>query len=555
MSHRRSKLQKYNWIHSVLSFLVNYDKGTGRVAYADFIFYVADYFTSNTLAIQINDANADALHYRRVIDSFAMQNNVALKQQQEEGEQQQQKTATSGNENVKEVEEKSEGRAIKSNYYFPLSDFLTKAKAMQSNSYKNEKEGRLIVYPSYTQNIDQTRRRYDMTPSTGQAAQRRFAPGEAYGVTLYKLKHPEKFAGYKYPQPSPPNPAPQPMMMNPVPPPPPQPPMMIATLPPPPMMTQSPPSQQYLPPTDLHKFPPNLNAGYLPPEMMQFMNLYNSYVPPASGQLVDTSNSIDQQVMTQGSDSSANNDLMYIPPKDLNNFPPNINSNYMPSDMMKGVSLINSYTPPASGNDLDLIPPPPDSSIPIPPPYSMMNQQAANGGMQMNPGYIYNKPTGGDMMMPPTGMSGPSGPPMDDDHHHHHDDHDHHHDEEDHHHHHHPWDSYPDIYYDDHDHHHHHHHVEETTTTPAPVEPRVKKYSYYYLGRKLWYIPLYFTFWFCLYVAALIIRSIGRHKVDLPNHYVARSLHDMSHKEVVEKINKMTEFAMTQIEDFKNKYL
>jgi len=109
---------------------------------------------------------------------------------------------------------------------------------------------------------------------------------------------------------------------------------------------------------------------------------------------------------------------------------------------------------------------------------------------------------------------------------------------------------YPDIYYDDHDHH-HHHHVEETTTTeaPAPVEPRVKKYSYYYLGRKLWYIPLYFTFWyvsnnvnmtikqkwtksittnsryffilfvlrnfrFCLYVAALIIRSIGRHKVN-----------------------------------------
>ena len=102
---------------------------------------------------------------------ISRQNNVTLKQQQEqqlgEGEQEQQRTAASGNENVKEAEEKSEGRAIKSNYYFPLSDFLTKAKAMQSNSYKNEKEGRLIVYPSYTQNIDQTRRRYDMTPSTG----------------------------------------------------------------------------------------------------------------------------------------------------------------------------------------------------------------------------------------------------------------------------------------------------------------------------------------------------------------------------------------------------
>lgn len=79
-----------------------------------------------------------------------------------------QEKITSGHDNVdEEVEEKSEGRAIKSNYYFPLSNFLTKAKAMQSNSYTNGKEGRLIVYPSYTQNIDQTRRRYDMTPSTG----------------------------------------------------------------------------------------------------------------------------------------------------------------------------------------------------------------------------------------------------------------------------------------------------------------------------------------------------------------------------------------------------
>lgn len=74
---------------------------------------------------------------------------------------------TPSHEKDEEVAEKSEGRAIKSNYYFPLSDLLTKAKAMQSNSYRNEKEGRLIVYPSYTQNIDQTRRRYDMTPSTG----------------------------------------------------------------------------------------------------------------------------------------------------------------------------------------------------------------------------------------------------------------------------------------------------------------------------------------------------------------------------------------------------
>jgi hypothetical protein len=127
-----------------------------------------------------------------------------------------------------------------------------------------------------------------------------------------------------------------------------------------------------------------------------------------------------------------------------------------------------------------------------PPPMMMMNS-APSGPMDMTD-------------MPPSGI-----------------DHDHHHD----HHHDHTapdfakWQSYPEIIYDYDPHHHHHHHEEpppppppETTTVEAPEEPRVKKYSYYYLGRKLWYIPLYFTLWFCLYVAALIIRSIGRHKVN-----------------------------------------
>lgn len=83
-------------------------------------------------------------------------------------------------------------------------------------------------------------------------------------------------------------------------------------------------------------------------------------------------------------------------------------------------------------------------------------------------------------------------------------------------------DSYPEVIYDEHDHFHHHHDHAILPPPPPPAEPpkpdppeepRVKKYSYYYLGRKLWYIPLYFTLWFCLYVTALIIRSIGRHKV------------------------------------------
>lgn len=76
---------------------------------------------------------------------------------------------------------------------------------------------------------------------------------------------------------------------------------------------------------------------------------------------------------------------------------------------------------------------------------------------------------------------------------------------------------YPEIIYDDH-HHHHHDEPPPPTTTEAPLpepppEPRVKKYSYFYIGRKLWYIPLYFTVWFSFYVLWLILKSIARHKV------------------------------------------
>lgn len=118
---------------------------------------------------------------------------------------------------------------------------------------------------------------------------------------------------------------------------------------------------------------------------------------------------------------------------------------------------------------------------------------------------------------------------------------------------------------------------------PPPEETgRVKKYSYFYLGRRLWYIPLYFTVWFTFYVAWLIIQSIGRHKVyfdkinqnawysvteflsvswnfqvDLPNHTISRrSIYTgQSHKETVRKVDKSTVFVMSQIDEFVDKYL
>ncbi|XP_013134838.1 PREDICTED: actin cytoskeleton-regulatory complex protein PAN1-like [Papilio polytes] len=73
-------------------------------------------------------------------------------------------------------------------------------------------------------------------------------------------------------------------------------------------------------------------------------------------------------------------------------------------------------------------------------------------------------------------------------------------------------------FYDDKpdDFHYHHHHHPTTTTTEMP---RVNRYSYYYLGKKLYYLPLYFSVYFIVYVGALIVKAVLRHKIVYPNSW------------------------------------
>lgn len=67
----------------------------------------------------------------------------------------------------------------------------------------------------------------------------------------------------------------------------------------------------------------------------------------------------------------------------------------------------------------------------------------------------------------------------------------------------------------DHDYHYHHHPTEPPTTEM----PRVNRFSYYYLGKKLYYLPLYFSVYFIIYVGALIIKAVLRHKIVYPNSW------------------------------------
>ncbi|KAF2884593.1 hypothetical protein ILUMI_21596, partial [Ignelater luminosus] len=70
-----------------------------------------------------------------------------------------------------------------------------------------------------------------------------------------------------------------------------------------------------------------------------------------------------------------------------------------------------------------------------------------------------------------------------------------------------------------HDIYHEVHHTTPTTTTTTTEAPRAGHYSYYYLGRKLWYIPLYFSVYFIVYVTVLILKSIARHKIQFSHHF------------------------------------
>ncbi|OXU18437.1 hypothetical protein TSAR_002978 [Trichomalopsis sarcophagae] len=80
------------------------------------------------------------------------------------------------------------------------------------------------------------------------------------------------------------------------------------------------------------------------------------------------------------------------------------------------------------------------------------------------------------------------------------------------------------------DHFHHHHHHRPTTEEPEMMDQRLNKrpYSYYYIGRKLWYIPLYFSIYFIIYIGALVLKSIARHKINFPAHLAAVAEHGRS---------------------------
>lgn len=130
------------------------------------------------------------------------------------------------------------------------------------------------------------------------------------------------------------------------------------------------PTVEYLPPSvndinemsvsepeeddNLNAFPPNVNSNYQHVVgKTKNGSPVTSYLPPPSGNVND--------VDVKPSD-------MYLPPKGSVAFPPNIDIEYLPPEMMHENYIGDSYIPPASGNVNDLKDQPPVSYLPPPPP-------------------------------------------------------------------------------------------------------------------------------------------------------------------------------------------
>ncbi|XP_045482641.1 uncharacterized protein LOC123686497 [Harmonia axyridis] len=111
------------------------------------------------------------------------------------------------------------------------------------------------------------------------------------------------------------------------------------------------------------------------------------------------------------------------------------------------------------------------------------------------------------------------------------------------------------LYEDEHHDHHVYHEVEKPKEQKRVSKPQ---YSYYYIGRKLWYIPLYFSVYFIIYVTFLILKSIARHKIQFKHDFVdhhSRESRQLSDSTIIsEDLNDVHRNVAVALENGKKKF-
>lgn len=103
-----------------------------------------------------------------------------------------------------------------------------------------------------------------------------------------------------------------------------------------------------------------------------------------------------------------------------------------------------------------------------------------------------------------------------------------------------------------------HHPPEEDHKMEEDRESK-RPYSYYFLGRKLWYVPLIFSVYFIIYIGGLVLKSLARHKIQFPEKLW--EVHDDHHHPPADhhrrnrRIDFVTNDVVNAIEKVKNKFM
>jgi hypothetical protein len=106
-----------------------------------------------------------------------------------------------------------------------------------------------------------------------------------------------------------------------------------------------------------------------------------------------------------------------------------------------------------------------------------------------------------------------------------------------------PQDYHYDHSYDSYDYFHHTDVPVETTTTPPPPPKKEPVVGHYRVGFKLFYIPLYAGIVFVAYVLLLIIKSISKHKGQVPYNFLTHPPERKLHDDIADRVSRALESA------------
>ena len=101
------------------------------------------------------------------------------------------------------------------------------------------------------------------------------------------------------------------------------------------------------------------------------------------------------------------------------------------------------------------------------------------------------------------------------------------------------------------------HHIQNTASSARKHQVATGReknpYTYFHVGRKLWYIPLFFSVYFMCYVIALVVRSIARHKIIFPSNGSKSKKRDLNSEQT--EIEDITQQVTTALETTDRLYM